>query len=56
VPELVGDLHEGLVEQRDVVCGGVRSGVARAQHAGQRFVGVIAEQQQRVIAERVPVD
>jgi hypothetical protein len=26
VPELVRDLREGLVEQRDVVCGGVRAG------------------------------
>lgn len=47
----VGDLRQRQVGDGDVVGGGVGSGVARAQHPGQGLSGVVAEHQQRVIAE-----
>ena len=49
----VGDLRQRLVEHGDVVGGGVRPGVARAQQPGQRFAGGVEEAQQRVVAERL---
>jgi hypothetical protein len=39
-----------------VVGCGVRASVAWAQHPRQRLAGVVTEQQQRMISERVPVD
>jgi hypothetical protein len=47
----VGDLCEGLVEDGDVVGGGVRSGVARPQEASEGLAGVVEEAEQRVVAE-----
>jgi len=47
----VGDLGEGLVEDGDVVGGGVRTGVAAAQPGAEELAGVIAERQHRVVAE-----
>jgi hypothetical protein len=55
VPVLVGDLRQRGIEHRDVVGGGVGSGVARPQHSGQRLVGVVAEVQHGVVAEGVLV-
>ena len=37
----VGDLGQGLIEDGDVVGGGVRAGVAWPQHAGQGLAGVV---------------
>ena len=53
VPVGVGDLCEGLVEDGDVVGGGVRPGPALAQQPGQGFAGVVQEAEQRVVAERL---
>jgi hypothetical protein len=39
---LVGDLGEGLVEHRDVVSGGVRTGVAATQDGGEELGCVVA--------------
>ena len=47
----VGDLRQRLVQDGDVVGGGVRPGAARAQQPGQRLAGVVQEAQQRVVAE-----
>lgn len=47
----VGDLGKRLVEDGDVVGGGVGTGVSRPQQAGQGFAGVVQEAQQRVVAE-----
>lgn len=47
----VGDLGQGRVQDGDVVGGGVGTGVARPQHSGQGFAGVVQEAQQRVVAE-----
>jgi hypothetical protein len=47
----VGDLGEGLVEDGDVVGGGVRAGPALAQHTGEGLAGVVQETQQRVEPE-----
>lgn len=47
----VGDLGKCLVEDGDVVGGGVGAGVSRPQQAGQGFAGVVQEAQQRVVAE-----
>jgi hypothetical protein len=47
----VGDLGEGLVEDGDVVGGGVRAGVARSQETCQGLAGVVQEAQHRVVAE-----
>jgi hypothetical protein len=41
----------GLVEHGDVVGGGVRPGVAATQHPCQELAGVVAEREQRVVAE-----
>jgi hypothetical protein len=43
VPVGVGDLGQGLVQDGDVIGGGVRPGPAFAQHPGQRFSGVVEE-------------
>ncbi|GLZ00661.1 hypothetical protein Acsp02_79130 [Actinoplanes sp. NBRC 103695] len=48
----VRDLLQGLAEHGDVIGGGVRSGVAGAQHPGQGLPGAVEETQQRVVAER----
>ena len=53
VPVGVGDLGEGLVENGDVVGGGVRPGPARAEQTGEGLTGVVQEAEQRVIAERL---
>ena len=47
----VGDLGQRLVEHADVVGGGVRPGVTRPKRGGEEIAGVVAECQQRVIAE-----
>jgi hypothetical protein len=46
VPVGVGDLGEGLVEDGDVVGGGVRAGPAFTQQPGEGFAGVVQEAQQ----------
>ena len=51
VTVLVGDLGERLVEDGDVVGGGVRAGVAAAHPGGEELAGVVAERQHRVVAE-----
>ncbi len=53
VPVDVGDLGERGVEDGDVVGGGVRSGVTRPELGGEEFAGVVAEGEQRVVAEGV---
>jgi hypothetical protein len=53
---LVGDLLQGPVEDGDVIGGGVRSGIARAQLPGQGFAGAVEEAEQGVVAERITVD
>ena len=55
VPIGVGNLGERGVEDGDVVGGGVRSGVARPQLGGEELAGVVAEREQRVVAEGVLV-
>jgi hypothetical protein len=47
----VGDLREGCVDDRDVVGGGVRSGVAGSHNTGEGLAGVVEEAQHRVVAE-----
>ncbi len=47
----VRDLGKGLVEDRDVIGGGVRSGVARPQETCQGLAGVVQEAEHRVVAE-----
>ncbi len=47
----VGDLGKGLVEDGDVVSGGVGTGVAGPEQCGQGFAGVVQEAQQWVVAE-----
>ncbi|GAB2868991.1 hypothetical protein GCM10027074_40810 [Streptomyces deserti] len=47
----VGDLGKRLVEDGDVVGGGVGIGVAGPEDLGQGFAGVVQEAQQRVVAE-----
>ena len=49
----VGKLVQGLVQDGDVVGGGVAAGVTRTQHPGQGFTGGVEETQQRVVAEGV---
>src|SRR5205085_6891320 len=44
-PGRLGQLPEGLVQDGDVVGGGVAAGAAGAQDPGQRFVGVVQEAQ-----------
>jgi hypothetical protein len=51
----VRDLGERRVEHGDVVGGGVRSGVARPELGGEELAGVVAEGQQRMVAEGVLV-
>lgn len=51
----VGDLRERLVEHRDVVGGGIGSGIAGPQPPGHRLAGVGQEAQERVEAEAAPV-
>lgn len=51
VPVRVGDLRECLVEHRDVVAGGVGTGVSGTQPARQCLAGVGQEAQQRMEAE-----
>lgn len=53
MPVHVGDLRQGQVQDLDVVGGGVRPGVARAQHPGQGLAGGIQEAEQRVVAELI---
>jgi hypothetical protein len=57
VPVSVGirDLGQGLVEYGDVVGGRIRPGVARPQEGGKELAGVVAEGEQRVVAEAVLV-
>ena len=45
------DLSDGRGQDGDVVGGGVRAGVPGAQHQRQRFLGVVAPETQRVVAE-----
>ncbi|KOT97337.1 hypothetical protein ADK87_19605 [Streptomyces sp. NRRL F-4711] len=47
----VGDLGQGLVQDGDVIGGGVGPGVARPEQTGQGFAGVVQEAQDRVVAE-----
>lgn len=47
----VGDLGKCLVEDGDVVGGGVGAGVAGPEESGQGFAGVVQEAQQRVVVE-----
>ena len=47
----VGNLCERVVEDGDVVGGGVGTGVAAAQPGGEELAGVVAERQHRVIPE-----
>ncbi len=47
----VGDLGQGRIQDGDVVGGGIGAGVARPQHSGQGFAGVVQKAQQRVVAE-----
>ena len=49
-PVSVGQLRQGGVEDGDVVGGGVRPGVARAQDPAQRLVGVVQKGEQRVVS------
>lgn len=51
MPVSIGDLGQGLVQDRDVVGGGVCAGVAWPQQTGQRLAGVVQKTQQRVAAE-----
>lgn len=53
VPDRVEDLGEGLVEDGDVVGGGVRAGPAFAEQPGEGFAGVVQETQQRMETERL---
>ena len=46
---LDGDLLQRLLDDRDLISGGVRAGVAGPQDRGQRFAGLIAVGQQREI-------
>src|SRR4051812_23373204 len=47
----VGDLGQRLVEDGDVVGGGVGAGVTGSEDCGEGFAGVVQEAQQRVVAE-----
>jgi len=49
-------LRQRQIKHGDVIGGGVRPGVTRAQDPGERLVGVIQIGQQRVIPETVSVD
>jgi hypothetical protein len=51
VTVLVRQLREGLVQDGDVIGGGVRAGVAPTQRSGQELAGVVAESEHRVVAE-----
>jgi hypothetical protein len=51
VPHVVRDLCQTVVQDGDVVSGGVRSCSSRAQDRGQGFVGVVQEAGHRVVAE-----
>lgn len=51
VPVSVGDLCEGVVQHRDVIGGGVGSGVAGPRSARHGLAGVSEETQQRMKAE-----
>ncbi|MEY9834792.1 hypothetical protein ABH941_000003 [Streptacidiphilus sp. EB103A] len=51
----VGGLGQGVVQDGDVVGGGVGAGVARSKEAGQGFAGVVQEARQWVVAEAVLV-
>lgn len=51
VPDSVGDLGQGLVQDGDVVSSGVRARLALTQHAGEGFARVVQEAKQRTIAE-----
>jgi hypothetical protein len=50
-PVLRWDRGDRLVQDLQVIGGGVRAGAARAQHPGQRLSGVVAVSQQGVMAE-----
>lgn len=45
-----GDLLERLLNDRDLICSGIRARVAGAQHPSERFAGLIAVREQRVKA------
>lgn len=47
----VRDLGQRMVEDGDVVGGGVGAGIAGPEQSGQGFAGVVQEAQQRVVAE-----
>jgi hypothetical protein len=51
-----GDLSQGGVHDQDVVGGGVRAGVARAEHHGQAVSDIRAPRRQRMEPESTPVD
>jgi len=51
VPVRIRHLRQRLVQDADVVSGGVRAGVTRPQQPGQELPGVVAERQDRVVAK-----
>jgi hypothetical protein len=55
VTMLVRQLRQRGIQDGDVVGGGVAAGVPAPQRRGEEFAGVVAEREQRVVAERALV-